>query len=153
MWPPLAISARNGGSSGSGSRKAAATWPWRWSTGISGLPVAAASDFAVLTPTSSAPISPGLAVTAIASISSRVAAGVVERRVDHRVDQLEVAARGDLGDDAAEAGVQLGLRGDDVAEHARAVEDGGAGVVAGGLDREDPASSRHALEARARRAT
>ena len=38
VWPPLAIRQRNGGSSGSGSRKLAATWPCRWSTPASGLP-------------------------------------------------------------------------------------------------------------------
>ena len=36
VWPPLATRQRKGGSSGSGSRKLAATWPCRWSTGISG---------------------------------------------------------------------------------------------------------------------
>ena len=39
--------------------------------------------------------------------------GVAERLLDHRRDELEVAARRDLGHDAAEARVQLGLRGDD----------------------------------------
>ncbi len=32
VWPPDAIRQGNGGSNGAGSRKLAATWPWRWST-------------------------------------------------------------------------------------------------------------------------
>ena len=59
VWPPLANRQTNGGSSGSGSRKLAATWPCRWSTGTSGRRRAAAIAFAVLSPTSSAPIRPG----------------------------------------------------------------------------------------------
>ena len=70
VWPPLATRQRNGGSSGSGSRKLAATWPCRWSTGISGSRRGAAIALAVLTPTRRAPISPGPAVAATASISS-----------------------------------------------------------------------------------
>ena len=73
----------------------------------------------MLTPTSSAPIRPGLRVTASASTSAELGAGLGQRRVDHRVDQLEVVARGDLGDDAAEALVDRGLRGDDVASSTR----------------------------------
>ena len=71
------------------------------------------------------------------------AAGVVEGGVDDGIDQLEVPARGHLRDDPAEPGVQLGLRGDHGAEHARAIENGGAGVVAGRLDREDPLGLSH----------
>jgi hypothetical protein len=62
--------------------------------------------------------------------------GLAQRRLDHRRGQFEVLSRGDLGDDAAEGGV-LGLRGDQVDDDPRPIEDGGAGVVAGGLDRED----------------
>ena len=80
---------------------------------------AAAIPLAALIPTSSAPISPGLG----------------QRHLDHRLDQLQVVARRDLGDDPAEPLVGFRLRGDHVAEDARAVEDGGAGVIAGGLDR------------------
>ena len=43
-------------------------------------------------------------------------AGLGQRRLDHRHRQLEVVARGDLGDDAAEVRVRLGLRGDHVGE-------------------------------------
>ena len=105
VWPPLAIRQRNGGSSGSGSRKLAATWPWRWSTGISGRRRGAAIAFAVLTPTRRAPIRPGPTVTATASTSSSEAPGLGERGLDDRDRELEVMARGDLGDDAAEARV------------------------------------------------
>ena len=37
----------------------------------------------------------------------------IERLADDRRHELEVPPRGDLGDDAAEAGVQVGLGGDD----------------------------------------
>jgi hypothetical protein len=61
---------------------------------------------------------------------------LAERRLDHRRRQLEMLAGRDLGHDPAEALVGGGLRGDHVAEDALAVEHGGAGVVAGGLDRQ-----------------
>ncbi len=56
-------------------------------------------------PTSRAPISPGSVVTAIASTSIEAASGVARARLDDGIDQLEVAPRGDLGHDPAEAGV------------------------------------------------
>ena len=74
--------------------------------------------------------------------------GDVERLAHDRRDQLEVATRGDLGDDAAEAGVQLGLGGDDVrADLAVLGDDRRGGLVAGRLQPEDhaaPAESRTA---------
>ena len=54
----------NGGANGSGARKFAATWPCRWSTAASGSRRAPARPFAVATPISSAPTSPGPWVTA-----------------------------------------------------------------------------------------
>ncbi len=82
---------------------------------------------------------------------------VGERRLEHRHDELEVAPRGDLGHDAAEAGVEIGLRGADARAHlAGAGDDGRARVVAGGLEREDhqparPAGgSRHMIRASSR---
>ena len=60
-----------------------------------------------------------------------------------------MTTRGDLGHDAAEAGVQLGLRGDDVgAQTSGAVEDRRRGLVAGGLDREDQLLELVSREAR-----
>src|SRR5262249_8931209 len=59
------------GSAGS-SRNAAARCPARWFTPTTGFPSAYASAFAVSTPTSSAPTSPGPHVTASASSSGRV---------------------------------------------------------------------------------
>ncbi len=56
----------------SARRTSAPTWPTRWFTPYSGLPVATASAFAAPTPTMSAPASPGPAVTATASSSSSV---------------------------------------------------------------------------------
>ena len=71
-------------------------------------------------------------------------AGAVERVVDDRVDELEVVARGDLRDDAAEARVHA-LGGDDVGEQIALIgDDGGARVVARRLDREDHAGRRRA---------
>ena len=64
-------------------------------------------------------------------------AGAREGVVDDRVDELEVVAAGDLRHDAAVAVVDA-LGGDDVgADLAVAADHGGAGVVAGGLERED----------------
>ena len=60
-----------------------------------------------------------------------------ERLVDHRVDQLGVVARGDLGNDAAEARVHL-LGGDHVGgDRSVAPDERGARVVAARLERED----------------
>jgi hypothetical protein len=74
---------------------------------------------------------------------------LLEGVVDDRVDELEVVARGDLRHHAAEAVVDA-LGGDDVGEDLAAVgDDGGAGVVAGGLEREDHAGGvlRHMITA------
>ena len=59
-------------------------------------------------------------------------------------------ARGDLGDDAAVARVQVGLRRDDTgADVPGAVHERGGGIVAGGLEREDhPAIKRRAARRR-----
>ena len=114
VWPPLAIRQRNGGSSGSGSRKLAATWPCRWSTptqrlaGRRGERLGRADADQQRADQARA-----------AGDRDRVDVvepdpGLGERRVDDRVDQLEVVARGDLGHDAAEALVRRGLRGDHV---------------------------------------
>ena len=102
-------------------------------------PPRAAIALAVLTPTSSAPIRPGPRCgDGLDLVEGHPRLG--QRRLDHRRGQLEVMARGDLGNDAAEARVRGGLRGDHVGEDPRAVENRRAGVVAGGLDREDQSS-------------
>ncbi len=82
---------------------------------------------------------------------------LAERGLDDGHDQLEVAPRGDLGHDAAEARVQVGLRRANCAvDGAVPAHDGGAGVVAGGLDREDHrperplGGSRHMINASSR---
>ena len=87
------------------------------------------------------------------AIASTVVA--VERLVDHRRDQLEVAPRRDLGHDAAEARVQLGLRRDDVRDDLAVVgDDRRGGLVAARLDAEDHAvgsrASRHMISASSR---
>ena len=66
--------------------------------------------------------------------------GLGERVAHDAVEQLGVAPRGDLGDDAAELGVELVLRRDDRRQDLAAAHDGGAGVVARGLDAEQQAA-------------
>ena len=69
-------------------------------------------------------------------------ARLAERLAHDRGDELEVAPRRDLGDDAAVARVQVGLRGDDVrADLARLGHERRRGLVAGRLDPEDHAAS------------
>src|SRR5438105_1334124 len=60
-----------------------------------------------------------------------------ERVADDVRDELQVTPRGDLGYDAAEARVQLRLRGDDVRPDVSGRDDGRRRLVARGLDPED----------------
>ena len=73
-----------------------------------------ASIFAALTPTSSAPTSPGVLMHGDAPMSRMRRCRLGEGFVDRRQQVAAVGARRDLGHDAAEAGVQVGLRRDDV---------------------------------------
>ena len=58
--------------------------------------------------------------------------------VDHRADHLDVPPRGQLGHDAAEAGMDLVLTAHHRGKHAQiAVDHGGRGVVAGGFYGQD----------------
>ncbi len=140
MCPPLASRQRKGGWTGSGSRKSEATWPCRWSTGASGSRSAQASAFAAESPTRSAPISPGPRVTAMRSTSVSSAPRLAERLADDRRDELEVPARRDLRDDASVAGVEVGLRGDDVRADLAVVGDQRrGGLVTRRLEPEDQA--------------
>ena len=59
-----------------------------------------------------------------------------ERLLDCGAERLEVRSRGDLGHDAAVAGVLVHRRGDDVREQRRAAHDADAGLVAARLDAE-----------------
>ena len=72
-----------------------------------------------------------------------VGAGQVQGLGEHRGQQLHVGPSGQLGDHPAVAGVQIDLaahhRGDD---HRPTVDHGGRGLVAGGLDPEDPVRGR-----------
>ena len=86
-----------------GSRKAEATCPCRWSTPASGLRCAAASAFAELTPDQQRADQPGAAGDRERVDVGEADARVGEGGVDDGIDQLEVVARGDLGDDPAEA--------------------------------------------------
>jgi hypothetical protein len=63
--------------------------------------------------------------------------GLGQRPRHHGKDVLEVAPRGQLRHHAAEGAMHLVLGGDDLAQHlAAAVEHGGGGLVARGLDAE-----------------
>src|SRR5947209_18620714 len=64
--------------------------------------------------------------------------GLAQGLVDDGKEALEMGAGGDLGDDAAEAGVQVGLRGDDAGQDGRLLrEHGGRRLVAGGFNAEE----------------
>ncbi len=82
----------------------------------------------------------------------QVGACLRERRGDDGDDELEVATTRDLGNDAAEAGVQIGLRGDDVGEDlAVAGDECGRGLVARRLEAEDHTrASLHMMSASSR---
>ena len=139
MWPPEAISARNGGSKRAGREVRGGDVAVR-----GGRPARTAARARRRSPwrrrSRRAARRPGRgrASPRPASTSSSARAGASERLVDHGVDQLEVVARGDLGHDAAEAGVHL-LRGDHVRARSSPsrADERGAGVVAARLERED----------------
>ena len=68
-------------------------------------------------------------------------AGFGERGADDGNNGAKMLAAGELGNDAAVAGVGGDLRGDDGGERARsALDDGRGGFVAGGFDAEDEAA-------------
>ena len=72
--------------------------------------------------------------------------GLSERGADDGNDGAEMLAAGQLGNDAAVAGVGGDLRGDDGGERARAaLDDGRGGLVAGGFDAEDEAGAGHSF--------
>ena len=65
--------------------------------------------------------------------------GLLHRAIDDAVEQVDMGARGDLRHHAAEAGVLVGLRAHDIGEDlaaavALALDHGGCGFIAGGLD-------------------
>ena len=70
--------------------------------------------------------------------------GVRAGPLDRRHHRLEVRPGGDLGHDAAEAGVLLDAGGDRVGEQGVAAHDADTGLVAGGLDAEHQGLVRHA---------
>src|SRR5262249_62088288 len=88
-----------------------------------------------------------------ASETTEAHAGVPEGAADHGHHHFEMAARGELRDDATVGRVDVVLRGDHIGEHlAPAIEDGGRRFVAGGLDAEDdhgaaPVTARAATRA------
>src|SRR6266699_7137942 len=103
-------------------------WPSRWLTPTIGVPCTQASALA----DEHGPLGHRDAVE-IAQPHPRLR----ERPANDGHDHLEVAARGELGHDAAVGGVDIVLGGDDAREHlAPAVEHGGGGLVARRLDAE-----------------
>ena len=125
---------RTAARTGPGRRKFAATWPCRWSTA----PAAGRARRPAPWPWRARRAArrrgpgPGSRRPARRRRASRPARASASSTTG--VDQLEVVARGDLRDDAAEAVVDA-LRGDDVrADLAVGRDDGRAGVVAAGLD-------------------
>ena len=71
-------------------------------------------------------------------------AGGLAGPLDGRHHRLEVGPAGDLGHDAAEAGVLLDAAGDRVGEQRVPADDADTGLVAGGLDAEDQRLVGHA---------
>jgi len=68
--------------------------------------------------------------------------GIGERATDERFERLDMRARGDFGDDAAERRMRRLLPGEAVAEHAPvAGHERGGGLVAGGFEAEDDPGS------------
>ncbi len=162
MWtsdvcPPETSSATSGGSTSGSANTFAKMCPSRWFTPTSGLPVAIASPFAYATPTTSAPMSPGACVTAIASrlregqraVEPECGARALHRLVDDADDRLGVLAARDLGHDAAEAGVEVDLACDHVGEQlAPAPHHRCGGLVARRLDGEDELVDRPSAASR-----
>ena len=140
MWPPETSSSRYGKAIPSVSR-AVRAWASRWFTASSGLRVTSARVLAVTSPTSTPPISPGPAATAIPSSSGKPIPASLKGAGDQPVEHLHMGAGGDLGHNAA-IGRVLGdlaqhLVGADLPDAIRVDRDhGGGGLVAGGLDTE-----------------
>ena len=140
VWPPLASRQRNGGSSGSGSEVERGDVAVQVVDGHEREPARPGerlrrreADEQRADQARPARDGDGLDVV-------EGGAALLERLGEHRADELEVPARGDLGHDAAVARVQLGLRGDDVGAHLAVPRDErDRGLVAGGLDPEDHA--------------
>ena len=83
-------------------------------------------------------------MTAMASRSARVSARFSKRGADDGNDGAKMLAAGELGHDAAVAGVGGDLRGDDGRKRARSALDNCRGrFVAGGFDAEDEAGAGH----------
>jgi hypothetical protein len=107
---------------------------------MNGSRFAAAIAFAVESPIRRAPNRPGPLVDVVQGV-----ARVHQRLIDDRVHELEVMPGRDLRHDAAVALVEPRLGGDHVAaDLGPVVDDGRAGVVARGLDREDQALADYA---------
>ena len=157
MCPPEASRHANGGASASGASRSAATWPSRWSTGHERQAARVRQGLGGREPDEQRADQAGALRHGDRVDIGERRARLAERGLDDGHDELEVAPRGDLGHDAAEARVQVGLRRADAPRDAAvAAHDGRAGVVAGGLDREDhrPArplgGSRHMISASSR---
>ena len=137
MWPPEAIRQRNGGSIGSGREEVRRHVALQVVDRRERQPPRGREPLGRRDADQQRADQPGPCVTRDERDVVERRARLAQRVVDDRVDELEVMARGDLRHDPAEAVVHA-LGGDDRGQHLAGVgDDRRAGVVAGGLERED----------------
>ena len=157
VWPPETSRTTSGQPrSRLLEQRDAKRWPSRWLTPTKGTPQPSASRLGRRSrPTSSAPTRPGPQVAATASTgaaprSSAASPAAASASATTGGEQLDVGPAGELGDDAAVAGVQVDLAGDDRrADGPAVVDDRGRGLVAGRLDAQDPHQTKTLIGPRA----
>ena len=102
-----------------------------------------ASAFAALTPDEQRAREPRTVTRGDGVEGTQLHARLDERLLDHLGDELDVGPAGDLGDDAAEARMEIDLaRHHRRAHHAAVFDDRGGGLVARRLDPEDAHQAR-----------
>ena len=106
---------------------------------MKGLPAASAIPLPVIRPTSTPPIRSGPRRGGDAVEFARADVRALQRAADQRVDDFDVGARRDFGDDAAIGGMRGDLADQLVGENFAGPvrpqpDDGGGGLVASGLD-------------------
>ena len=109
VWPPDTSSTTSGSSRSGSSRSAAYRWASRWFTATNGTSHTRASALAALTPDEQRADEAGTDGGGDRVDVVVVDAGLDEGLGDDRGEQLDVGPAGDLGHDAAEAGVQVDL--------------------------------------------
>ena len=109
-----------------------------WFTPMNGTSHASASDLAADTPDQQRSDQPRTDGAGDRVDSRVVDAGLDDRTGDHRIEDVEMGTRRDLGDDPAEVGVQVDLGRHHARHHVVATHhQGGRGLVAARLDAED----------------